>query len=120
MQFLNAETIYFWKINVVNSHSLQSEHSETAFKVHLPICVIKLPKSSTWPTDYTAHDLEDPQFGNLWKVGVARSEEEKKEVPRRVVPEIESGGKKKGGSLTFFSYQRFPHCIGRSTINGIN
>ena len=26
--------------------------SETAFKVHLPFWIIKLPKSSPWPTDY--------------------------------------------------------------------
>ncbi len=34
------------------SKSTWSQHSETAFKVHLPFQVIKLPKSSPWPTDY--------------------------------------------------------------------
>ena len=29
-----------------------SQHSETVFKVHLPNRVIKIPKSSPWPTDY--------------------------------------------------------------------
>ncbi len=34
------------------SKSRWSKHSETAFKVHLPFWVIKLPKSSPWPTNY--------------------------------------------------------------------
>ncbi len=34
------------------SETMWSQHSETALKVHGLCCAIKLPKSSSWPTDY--------------------------------------------------------------------
>ncbi len=34
---------------LAQSVNIMYQHSETAFKVHLPFQIIKLPKSSPWP-----------------------------------------------------------------------
>ncbi len=61
------------------SKSRWSQHSETAFKVHLPFRVIKLHNSSLWPTDYILYCyisvwLGSGSFGTcllLWPAVVA-------------------------------------------------